>query len=93
MVRRLRVAAPGPISWGSSGLPEIPRPIRCSSSTPASGTRSTIRPSAPARIRLPAWDREVAFDIRPFEIRTFRIPRDPSGDVAETDLLERPAAT
>jgi alpha-mannosidase len=49
--------------------------------------------SAPARIRLPAWDREVAFDIRPFEIRTFRIPRDPSGDVAETDLLERPAAT
>ena len=48
---------------------------------------------APARIRLPAWDREVAFDIGPFEIRTFRIPRDPSGDVVETDLLERPAAT
>ena len=48
---------------------------------------------APARIRLPAWDREVAFDIRPFEIRTFRIPRDPSGAVVETDLLERPAAT
>ena len=48
---------------------------------------------APARIRLLAWDREVAFDIGPFEIRTFRIPRDPSGDVVETDLLERPAAT
>ncbi|HEU5203472.1 MAG TPA: glycoside hydrolase family 38 C-terminal domain-containing protein [Candidatus Limnocylindrales bacterium] len=48
---------------------------------------------APARIELPAWDREVAFDIRPFEIRTFRIPRDPSGDVVETDLLERPAAS
>ena len=49
--------------------------------------------AAPAQIRLPAWDREVAFDIRPFEIRTFRIPRDPAGDVVETDLLERPAAT
>jgi alpha-mannosidase len=48
---------------------------------------------APARIRLPAWDRDVAFDIRPFEIRTFRIPRDPAGDVVETDLLERPAVT
>ena len=48
---------------------------------------------AAARIRLPAWDREIAFDIGPFEIRTFRIPRDPSGDVVETDLLERPAAT
>ena len=48
---------------------------------------------APARILLPAWDREVAFDMRSFEIRTFRIPRDPSGDVVETDLLERPAAT
>jgi alpha-mannosidase len=49
--------------------------------------------AAPVRVRLPAWDREVAFDIRPFEIRTFRIPRDPSGDVVETDLLERPAAS
>jgi alpha-mannosidase len=48
---------------------------------------------AAARIRLPAWDREIAFDIGPFEIRTFRILRDPSGDDVETDLLERPAAT
>ena len=48
---------------------------------------------APARIRMPAWDREIAFDIGPFEIRTFRIPRDPSGDVGEMDLLERPATT
>jgi alpha-mannosidase len=43
----------------------------------------------PARILLP--DREVAFAIRPFEIRTFRIPREPADDVVETDLLERPA--
>ena len=46
-----------------------------------------------ARVRLPAWDREIVFDIRPYEIRTFRIPRDPSGEVVEADLLERPAAT
>ena len=48
--------------------------------------------ATPARIVLPAWDREVPFDIAPFEIRTFRIPRDPSQPVAETDLLERPLA-
>ena len=48
--------------------------------------------AAPARIVLPAWDREVTFDIAPFEIRTFRIPRDPSQPVAETDLLERSLA-
>jgi alpha-mannosidase len=48
--------------------------------------------AAPVRIVLPAWDREVAFDIAPFEIRTFRIPRDPAKPVAETDLLERPLA-
>ena len=53
----------------------------------------TAGQAAPARIHLPAWDRDVAFVIRPFEIRTFRIPRDPSGDVVETDLLERPAAS
>jgi len=44
----------------------------------------------PARIVLPAWGREHAFEIGPFEIRTFLIPRDPSGAVIETDLLERP---
>ena len=48
--------------------------------------------AAPARIVLPAWDREVPFDIAPFEIRTFRIPRDQNQPVAETDLLERPLA-
>jgi hypothetical protein len=44
----------------------------------------------PASISLPAWSREVTFEIQPFEIRTFRIPRDPHGGVVETDLLERP---
>ena len=46
-----------------------------------------------ARVALPAWNRELAFEIRPFEIRTFRVPRDRDGDVVETDLLERPAAS
>ncbi|HSK51537.1 MAG TPA: glycoside hydrolase family 38 C-terminal domain-containing protein [Clostridia bacterium] len=48
--------------------------------------------AGPARIELPAWERQVAFEIRPFEIRTFRIPRDPSAPPVETDLLERPLA-
>jgi alpha-mannosidase len=43
-----------------------------------------------ARVSLPAWEREVAFEIEPFEIRTFRIPRDPGAVPVETDLLERP---
>ena len=46
--------------------------------------------SGRATIRLPAWQREVVFDARPFEIRTFRVPRDPGGQIVETDLLERP---
>ena len=37
--------------------------------------------------------REIAFEARPFEIRTFRVPRDPAQDVVETDLLERPLET
>ena len=48
--------------------------------------------AAPARIMLPTSGREVVFNIAPFEIRTFRIPRDPDRPVAETDLLERPLA-
>jgi alpha-mannosidase len=43
-----------------------------------------------ASVRLPAWDREVAFEAHPFEIRTFRVPRDPAATIVETDLLERP---
>jgi hypothetical protein len=43
-------------------------------------------------IRFPAWDRELAFDIGAFEIRTFRLPRDAGSPAIETDLLERPIA-
>ena len=45
-----------------------------------------------ARVSFPAWGREVAFDIGPWEIRTFRLPRDGDAAPVETDLLERPLA-
>jgi alpha-mannosidase len=47
---------------------------------------------ADVRIDLPAWRRQLEFEIAPFEIRTFRVPRDTSRPVNETDLLERPLA-
>jgi alpha-mannosidase len=43
-----------------------------------------------ARIDLPAWSRSIEFEIAPFEIRNFRVPRDAGRQVTETDLLERP---
>ncbi|MEA2519758.1 MAG: alpha-mannosidase [Chloroflexota bacterium] len=46
--------------------------------------------AASAEVRFPAWDRELAFEIGAFEIRTFRLPRDPTAPAFETDLLERP---
>jgi len=45
---------------------------------------------ASARVRLAPIERELEVEIGPYEIRTFRVPRDPAGDVVETDLLERP---
>ncbi len=47
------------------------------------------RPAA-ARVELPAWGRTIAFHIGPFEIRTFRVPREAALDAVESDLLERP---
>ena len=44
-------------------------------------------------VDLPLWQRRFELDIEPFEIRTFRISRDPDVDVEETDLLERPLVT
>jgi alpha-mannosidase len=46
--------------------------------------------TAEARIVFPVWDREIAFRIGPFEIRTFRVPRNASSPPIEVDLLERP---
>src|SRR5947207_13658373 len=41
-------------------------------------------------IDLPAWQLNVQFELAPYEIRTFRVPRDPRVPVTVTDLLERP---
>jgi alpha-mannosidase len=46
--------------------------------------------SGDVRVRLPDWSRELAFEIRPYEIRTFRLARDRDAPAVETDLLERP---
>ena len=43
-----------------------------------------------AAIDLVLWQRRFDVEIAPFEIRTFRVSRDPDVDVVETDLLERP---
>ncbi|HET8787004.1 MAG TPA: glycoside hydrolase family 38 C-terminal domain-containing protein, partial [Candidatus Limnocylindrales bacterium] len=45
-----------------------------------------------AVVDLPLWQRRFETDIGPFEIRTFRVSRDPDVEVVETDLLERPMA-
>ena len=50
----------------------------------------TVGRSAPVRLAFPAWDRTLTFDIGPFELRTFRVPRDRAAGPVETDLLERP---
>jgi hypothetical protein len=48
---------------------------------------------ATARLALTAIQRELTFEIGPFEIRTFRFRTDASSDAVETDLLERPLGT
>jgi alpha-mannosidase len=45
--------------------------------------------AAEARIQLAAWDRVIEARFAPLEIKTFRVPRDPSSPVREVDLLER----
>ena len=39
-------------------------------------------------IQLPKWARTIEVSFKPDEIKTFRVPRDPSQPVCETDLLE-----
>jgi alpha-mannosidase len=43
---------------------------------------------AAARIELTAWGRMIEARFAPLEIKTFRVPRDPSAPVREVDLLE-----
>ncbi|MFL5717001.1 MAG: alpha-mannosidase [Chloroflexota bacterium] len=47
------------------------------------------RPST-AQIGLPTLDSTFAFEIGPFQIRTFRVPPDARVEPIETDLIERP---
>ncbi|MFW5696548.1 MAG: glycoside hydrolase family 38 C-terminal domain-containing protein [Phototrophicaceae bacterium] len=48
----------------------------------------TAKIATTGTIRLPKWDRTIEVDFAPCEIKTFRVPRDPSQPVVETDLLE-----
>lgn len=48
----------------------------------------TTREATPAVIRLPRVNREITAQFGPCEIKTFRIPADPSLPVTETDLIE-----
>jgi len=41
-----------------------------------------------ATIRLPLWERVIEASFGPCEIKTFRIPQDPSLPVVETNLIE-----
>ncbi|MCV9884548.1 alpha-mannosidase [Metabacillus halosaccharovorans] len=48
----------------------------------------TNRVATEATIRLPKWDRIITASFQPCEIKTFRIPKDTSKPVMETNLLE-----
>ena len=48
----------------------------------------TSKKPADTVIYLPKWDRRIAAHFGPSEIKTFRIPRDPSLPLTETNLLE-----
>ncbi|WP_261301385.1 alpha-mannosidase [Paenibacillus andongensis] len=48
----------------------------------------TTRETTEATIRLPHFNREITATFGPCEIKTFRVPADPSLSVMETDLIE-----
>ncbi|CAH1192525.1 Mannosylglycerate hydrolase [Paenibacillus allorhizoplanae] len=48
----------------------------------------TTRETTEAIIRLPRMDREISARFGPCEIKTFRVPADPSLPITETDLIE-----
>jgi alpha-mannosidase len=50
--------------------------------------RETCKKATGATIQLPRWSREIEADFAPSEIKTFRVPRDETLPVIETDLLE-----
>lgn len=48
----------------------------------------TAKIAAEAAIRLPQWERTIHAHFAPCEIKTFRVPRDPSLPITETNLIE-----
>lgn len=48
----------------------------------------TTKVATRAAIHLPKWNRVIEADFDPCEIKTFRVPRDTSQPVTETDMLE-----
>ena len=48
----------------------------------------TSKNATRATLHLPAWSRTIEADFGPCEIKTFRVPNDPSEPVVETNLLE-----
>jgi alpha-mannosidase len=48
----------------------------------------SARMATRASLRLPQWRRSIEAHFGPAEIKTFRVPRDPSQPVVEIDLLE-----
>ncbi len=46
--------------------------------------------AASARLELPFVGRVIESEFRPHQVRTFRVPLDPEGEIVEVDLLEWP---
>jgi len=44
--------------------------------------------AAHAEVRLPFVERTLSAEFGPFQVRTFRVPLDPEGEITEVDLLE-----
>jgi alpha-mannosidase len=49
--------------------------------------------AATAELELPLVGRTLVLEFGPSQVRTFRVPLDPAGDVVEVDLVERPLPT
>ena len=49
----------------------------------------TTKTATQATIRLPKWGRVIEAQFAPGEIKTFRVPRDPTQAIVETNMLEQ----
>jgi alpha-mannosidase len=48
----------------------------------------TTNNTTTARINLPKWHRTIETEFKPSEIKTFRVPKDHSLPITETNLME-----